>query len=122
MKNCTARVFSQVLTTQKHAVGFSEASDLVSAAEGECALFRLSGILIFNEISRYLLRAWQLAHPFHAVRGSDLTKHLVVVQNRRVRSIRKLRIISSGTKVELPRSFGKRLKLRSRRGTRAASR
>ena len=63
---------------------------------------------------------WQ-THPFHAVCRRDLAEHCVVVEDRGVRGIGELGVVSGGTEVKLASGLGDRLQFHGRCGARAAS-
>lgn len=97
------RVVECVHTTKQHAVRLGEVGNLVSTAESEGSTLWLGGVLhgSLRMTAQVLQRV--ITHPFHAVSGSDLAEHLVVVEDGGVAGIGKLVVVRSSTEVLLAR-------------------
>ena len=56
-----------------------------------------------------------MTYPFHAVRGSDLAEHCVVVEDSSVGSVRELTVVRRSTEVLLARKLCERVEARGGR-------
>lgn len=89
-------------TSKELAILLGQVGDNVTISEGEYTSRRLSCILFNPNQNPTTTQNEESTHPFHAIPRSNLTKHRLVIENRRIRSISQLRVIRRSSKIQLP--------------------